>query len=174
LNFLVCWILLAGMGWVYLWGKLRSILVHAILVVVLLFSLGHSLRQTWLLSFRFSADPRNPFVYSHTSPDLLNLVERIERLSQLHPDGKDMRIDIAGMEYWPLPWYLREYPNVGYWEQLPEGSEAVIQVFSFLGDQEVPELDETAYMSELRGLRESVFLLIFIEMELWDKQFPNR
>ena len=174
LNFLVCWILLAGMGWVYLWGKLRSILVHAILVVVLLFSLGHSLRQTWLLSFRFSADPRNPFVYSHTSPDLLNLVERIERLSQLHPDGKDMRIDIAGIEYWPLPWYLREYPNVGYWEQLPEGSEAVIQVFSFLGDQEVPELDETAYMSELRGLRESVFLLIFIEMELWDKQFPNR
>lgn len=173
LNFLVGWILLAGIGWVYLWGKLRSVTVHAILVIVLLFSLGHSLRQSWLLSFRFSADPRNPFVYSHTSPDLMNLVERIERLSQLHPDGTGMRIDIAGMEYWPLPWYLREYPNVGYWESLPEDSDAPVQVFSFSGDQEVPELDPNAYMSELRGLRESVFLLTFIEMDLWDKQFPS-
>ena len=173
LNFLVGWILLAGVGWVYLWGRFRSIAVHAVLVLLLLFSLGHSLRQSWLLSFRFSADPRNPFVYSHTSPDLLNLVERIERLAALHPDGTSMRIDIAGMEYWPLPWYLREYPNVGYWESLPEGSDAPIQVFSFAGDQEVPELDETAYMTELRGLREGVFLLIFIEMELWDRQFPN-
>lgn len=173
LNFLVGWILLAGIGWVYLWGKLRSVLVHAILVIVLLFSLGHSLRQSWLLSFRFSADPRNPFVYSHTSPDLMNLVERIERLSQLHPDGTGMRIDIAGMEYWPLPWYLREYPNVGYWESLPEDSDAPMKVFSFSGDQEVPELDPDAYMSELRGLRESVFLLTFIEMDLWDKQFPS-
>jgi uncharacterized protein (TIGR03663 family) len=173
LNFLVGWILLAGMGWVYLWGKLRSVVLHAVLIIVLLGSLGHSIRQSWLLGFRYSANPRNPYVYSHTSPDLLNLVERIEVLSALHPDGKAMRIDIAGTEYWPLPWYLRAYTNVGYWPELPEDSDASVQVFSFSGDEEVPERDEDLFMTELRGLRDGVFLLIFIENELWDQQFPN-
>jgi len=173
LNFLVGWIVLAGLGWVYLWGKLRSVLVRTILVIVLLGSLGHAIRQSWLLSFRFSADPRNPFVYSHTSPDLINLIDRLELLAALHPDGKALRINVAGTEYWPLPWYLREYPNVGYWQELPAGSNAPVQIFGFSGEEEVPELDENIYMTELRGLREGVFLLIFIEHNLWERQFPN-
>ncbi|MCB1124237.1 MAG: TIGR03663 family protein, partial [Verrucomicrobiae bacterium] len=173
LNFLIGWILLAAVGWVYLWSRFRSVIVHVILVVVLIASLGHSLRQTWLLSFRYSADPRNPFVYSHTSPDLINLVNRLETLSLLHPDGKSMRIDITGSEYWPLPWYLRDFKAVGYWQSWQEDSEAPVQIFSFGADDPVPELDPDKYISELRGLRDGVFLLIYIEKDLWDRQFAE-
>jgi uncharacterized protein (TIGR03663 family) len=173
LNFLIGWILLAGIGWVYLWAKYKSVILRSLLVLVLLGSLAHSVRQSWLLSFRFSADPRNPFVYSHTSPDLLKLVNRLELLASLHPDGKAMRIDIAGAEYWPLPWYLRDFSRVGYWSELVAGSDAPVQIVSFSGDQEVPELDPDRYTTDLRGLRDGVFLLTFIEKQLWERQFPN-
>ena len=85
LNFLVGWILLAGIGWVYLWSRFSHVILRGILVVALVAMFAHSLRQTWWLSFRFAADPRNPYVYSHTSADLLKLVQRIELLSSLHP-----------------------------------------------------------------------------------------
>ena len=173
LNFLVGWILLAGIGGVYLWQKWGHWISRTILVLVLLGTLAHSVRQSFLLGFRYSADPRNPFVYSHTSPDLLKLVERIDNLANLHPEGKSMRIDIAGAEYWPLPWYLRDYTQVGYWAELPADSKAPVQVVSFVAGQEVPEMDEQQYMTELRGLREGVFLLIFIDKVLWESQFPD-
>lgn len=32
--------------------------------------------------------------------------------------GVKMPIDIVAPEYWPLPWYLREYKNVGYWRHM--------------------------------------------------------
>lgn len=173
INFLVGWIFLAGAGWVYLWARLQSHLIRGFLVVILLGALVHSVRQSWLLGFRFSSDSRNPFVYSHTSADMINLVDRIEILSKLNLDGKLIRIDIGGTEYWPLPWYLRDYPRVGYWPELPSNSSAPIQIVSFSGDQTVPEFDEDKFISELRGLREGVFLLMFIEKGLWDRQFPD-
>ena len=37
-----------------------------------------------------------------------------------HPDGKDMYIEVISPEhdYWPLPWYLRAFPNVGWWSEV--------------------------------------------------------
>lgn len=174
LNFLVGWVLLAGIGWSFLWTRFSHVAVRVVLVVVVAFCFMNSLRQSSLLNFRFSADPRNPFVYSHTSPDLVKLVDRIELLASLNIEGEGMRIDIAGTEYWPLPWYLREFSRVGYWAELPADSEAKIRLFSFQGEETVPELDPDVYISELRGLRDGVFVLMFIENELWEKQFEDK
>ncbi|MDA1065304.1 MAG: TIGR03663 family protein [Verrucomicrobia bacterium] len=173
INFLVGWVVLAGVGWVYLWSRYQNNLIRGVLVILLLGSMAHSVRQSWLLSFRFSSDSRNPFVYSHTSADLIKLVDRIEILSKLHLDGNMIRIDVAGTEYWPLPWYLRDYPRIGYWSELPSNSAAPIKILSFSGEEEVPEFDEDKFISELRGLREGVFLLMFIEKGLWERQFPS-
>ena len=37
-----------------------------------------------------------------------------------HPDGTDLYIEVISPEhdYWPLPWYLRAYPNVGWWSEV--------------------------------------------------------
>ena len=36
---------------------------------------------------------------------------------RLHPDGARMQVSVIAPPYeqWPLPWYLRTMPNVGYW-----------------------------------------------------------
>ncbi len=174
LNFLVGWILLAGIGWAHLWSRSKLKSVRVLLVLLLMACCVHSLRQASLLSFRFSADPRNPFVYSQTSQDFVKLVDRIDRLQELDESGVGMRIDVGGLEYWPLPWYLREYTGVGYWTELPAESDAKIRLYSFSGDVDVPEMSPELYTTELRGLREGVFVLMFVENSLWERQFEDQ
>ena len=61
---------------------------------------------------------RNPYVYAHTSSDVLNLAAKMEQLARLSPEGHAMVIHVVTPEnYWPLPWYLRSFnrDHVGYW-----------------------------------------------------------
>lgn len=76
--------------------------------------------QCYQLNFRFAADPRNPYVYAHTTPDTFKLTEFIGRLAGVSPQGNDLVIYIVADNYWPLPWYLRRYPHVGYWQEVKD------------------------------------------------------
>lgn len=70
---------------------------------------------------RYSADERNPYVYSHTTEKIPELSRHIHELAALHPDGKDMPVQVIDAEDgWPLPWYLRDLTHVGYQTTLPE------------------------------------------------------
>ncbi len=173
LNIMVGWILLSGVGWAFVFEKLTGQWMRIGMGAVLVFVLGHSLFQSHRLAFRYSADPRNPYVYSHTSPDLLKLVERIEVLSSHHPDGAAMRIDIMASEYWPLPWYLREFSAIGYWETAPRVSDAPIQIYSMSDEKGIAGIDEFLFVTEMRGLRDGVLLLVAVEKNLWERQFSG-
>jgi hypothetical protein len=59
-------------------------------------------------------------VYAHTTDDVLHLVDRVEEIAAAHPEGREMYIEVIspGHDYWPLPWYLRSFSNVGWWDQV--------------------------------------------------------
>ena len=40
----------------------------------------------------------------------------IEEIAAVHPDGKDMYVQVicSGDDYWPLPWYLRGFSRIGW------------------------------------------------------------
>ncbi len=90
-----------------------------LVAVVLAAGVADSLRQVRWMKGRLAADPRNPCVYEHTSTDLLNGVRLVYEAAQVSPAGERMLIAVIADEYWPLPWYLRHFPNVGYWPQPP-------------------------------------------------------
>ena len=71
--------------------------------------------------FKMPADPRNPYVYAHTGTDAMNLVAEIERAAK-QAEGTDTLIALAvpTPDTWPLPWYLRKYRNVGYWNRVED------------------------------------------------------
>lgn len=135
--------------------------------------LGH---QAWLANFRYPADARNPYVYAHTSTALLRLVNRIEDIAKLAPEGRHLRIDVLkpDADYWPLPWYLRRYDRVGYWAQLPERFEAPF----IIADPRLHERLETElgdrYQEEIYALRPSVLLNVYIRKDLWDALIQSR
>ncbi len=120
LNFLHGLILLAGVGGVTLFYNIKDTKFRWISHLICIAALLHLSWQSILLNYRYDADPINPYVYGHTSPDLLTLVQRVDEVTQAVPEGKQLYIEVIcpGDDYWPLPWYFRAYPNVGWWSQV--------------------------------------------------------
>jgi uncharacterized protein (TIGR03663 family) len=65
--------------------------------------------------FVHPADETNPYAYAHTSEDLLGLPAEIEKLAHQNAIAAP-RIDVIASDPWPLPWYLRHFSNVGFWQ----------------------------------------------------------
>jgi len=116
LGFLQGMILLAGVGAVWLLQSSRNAWIRTVVILCLGAATAHLGWQAWAGSFRFEADPRNPYVYAHTTNDVFVIAGRIEALARAHPQGAAMPIQIISREnLWPLPWYLRRFSAVRWW-----------------------------------------------------------
>ena len=102
-------ILLAGVGAAWLLRSAKQRFLRLALGLLLLAGAGHLAWQAWQANTTYAADRENPYVYAQTSPDLLNLVRKVEALAQVHPQGNQMLVKVIAPDgdYWPLPWYLR-------------------------------------------------------------------
>lgn len=61
------------------------------------------------------ADENNPYAYAQTSEDLLGLPVELREL--VRQNGlKAPRIAVIASDAWPLPWYLRHFSAVGFWQ----------------------------------------------------------
>ena len=66
------------------------------------------------------------YVYAHTRRETLKLVEEINRIAERSKEGSLIGITIVSTDYWPLPWYLRDYSRVGYHGHMVDSNEPVI------------------------------------------------
>lgn len=175
-NLLPFWvgaIVLAGIGFSALVHATASRAARVALAAALALGAGHLGWQAWRASVTYAADPRNPYVYAQTVPDAVRMAARILDLAALHPDGPRMQVSVIAPphEQWPLPWYLRGMPNVGYWTAPddPLALQAPVLVSSL---DDADALDATLgerYVSEFFGLRPEVLLALYIERGLWDR-----
>ena len=172
-------IVIAGIGAATLMQTMhnRYTRLAAYLVLsVLLFSLA---RQSYRLNFWYHSDARNPWAYVQTVPDIIKCVVRINAISALTPEGTNTLIQVIAPpdEVWPLPWYLRRYPRVGYWESLQQTAvirDVAILVTSLETAAELlPELEQE-YMIEYYGVREDVLLALHIRKDIWSRFLESR
>jgi hypothetical protein len=114
-NVLSFWhgaILLAGVGTVWLAQHMPKPVTVA-LVGIAVAQLAWQARAD---SFRDASDPRNPWVYAHTGTDVFVIMKQVDALAAVDPQGRAMSIQVFTREnLWPLPWYLRRYANVRWW-----------------------------------------------------------
>jgi uncharacterized protein (TIGR03663 family) len=116
LGFLHGMTLLAGAGAVALVRGARSGGARALTACVLAAATAQLGWQAWSASFRFAADPRNPYVYGHTGTDVFAIVDRLAALAAAHPAGTAMPLAVVSREnLWPLPFYLRGLSGVAWW-----------------------------------------------------------
>jgi uncharacterized protein (TIGR03663 family) len=174
LPFHAGFVLLAGIGAVEIVTRLKGRALKVAGVAVLLAFAWQLAQQNWRANFRYPADPRNPYVYAHTSTDFFRLVTRVTDVSAVHPARQGMLVKVVAGPYeqWPLPWYLREYDRVGYWAR-PDDAAPLSGVPVVIASQEYAEpigaqLGD-AYVSEFYGLRPDVLLAVFIERGLWER-----
>lgn len=115
-------ILLAGVGVVTVL-KLIKPMVARIVVGAFFFTATTDLcLQSFLASFVSYADTSNPYVYSQPTEDVLKIAARVKQASKADPSGTKMAVWVVCQDgdYWPLPWYLRSFENVGWWNDVNE------------------------------------------------------
>jgi uncharacterized protein (TIGR03663 family) len=66
------------------------------------------------------------YVYAHTRRETLKLLDEINQLAQRTHQGGETGITIVAQDYWPLPWYLRDYSRVGYYGHMTPSTEPII------------------------------------------------
>jgi uncharacterized protein (TIGR03663 family) len=113
------------------------------------------------------------YVYAHTRRDLLKLVDEINRIAERTHQGGQTGITIVSPDYWPLPWYLRDYSRVGYHGRMVVSNEPII--LASLGQMEEVETNfGDRYQKVNSGLnpagsyalRPGVDLLLYTRREL--------
>ena len=70
-------------------------------------------------------DTRYVYVYAHTTRGMLELVKEVDRIAR-ETDGDRTGITVVSPDYWPLPWYFRNYTRVGYYGRLAPATEPII------------------------------------------------
>lgn len=107
-----------------------------------------------------------PYIYVHTQREYFDLLHQIDEYAAISGLGKKMPIMVASPEYWPMPWYLRDYPVVYYGQITQPTNEGVI----------IGRIDQDAQLQQFIGgryarvgeypLRPGVTLTLWVRRDL--------
>lgn len=178
LGFLHGLILMAGVGTAWLWQRAP----HSLVIALAAIGVAHLAWQAEAASFRFPADPRNPWVYAHTGEDVFRITGKVAALTAADPAGLAMPLQIiTRANLWPLPWYFRRYAGVRWWNGVPMSAPAA-PVILITPDMEValahklydlpPPGQREMYVNMFDRyveLRPSVEVRGYIAKSLWDR-----
>jgi len=111
--------LLFGTAVEELWREIR---VRRATVLLASVSLGAALVMTLRLNFRHFTDPKEPYVYVQTMPEIAVLTEPVLGMAALDPRNHAMAGQIVIESYYPLPWILGDFTRIGYYgkEDIPK------------------------------------------------------
>ena len=70
-------------------------------------------------------------------------------------------IKVISEEYWPLPWYLRGLPDVGYWSEPPADCDGTLIIASNSLADAVRVRLKRPHRESVLGLRPGVILIVF-------------
>jgi predicted membrane-bound mannosyltransferase len=113
------------------------------------------------------------YVYAHTRRETLKLLDEIDKVAERTHQGKETGITIVSADYWPLPWYLRDYKRVGYHGHMTPSNEPIIiarqdqaeEVETTFGDR-YQQIQSGINLAGSFPLRPGVDLLLYTRREL--------
>jgi uncharacterized protein (TIGR03663 family) len=118
--------------------------------------IAHDTRQR---VFVHPADETNPYAYAHTLEDLLGLPAEIEELARQNTT-KAPRIAVIASDPWPLPWYLRHFSDVGFWQPGQHVGEADFYITSTEAGEQYGDRFQN-FRPEYFGVRPGVLILLW-------------
>ena len=125
-----------------------------------------SLALALALNFVRYDDAAFPYVYAHTQREFLALPQEIEAIAQRVGSRDAVSISVMAPEYWPLPWYLRDFSRVGYHGQIVGTGDAVV-IASAAQEAELSQILGDAYQrAGSYVLRPGVGLVLYVSNEI--------
>jgi len=171
LQFWVGMIMLAGIGARTLIDVAHWPTARFLTIVLLLSATGHLAWQAYRASYVMAADPRNPYVYAHTSADVTRLADQLRQLAEASAQQGTTPLKIIWTDayYWPLPWYLRDFSQVQWWTEVPADPLAPIVISATQHDESLtPQLEATHIMTGYFQLRPRVLMQLWVRLDLWE------
>jgi uncharacterized protein (TIGR03663 family) len=173
LNFLVPLAIMGGYALEEIYKQacaMKQPLLALEIAVVAFSVLGY---QTLALNFVHYDNESYVYVYAHTRRDFLQLVAEIDRTAKRAGTGEQTGITVTSPDYWPLPWYLRNYTRISYEGGITASTEPVI-VGSETQEAELGALLGSRYERIQSGLnpegtyrlRPRVELVLFVRHDL--------
>jgi uncharacterized protein (TIGR03663 family) len=92
--------------------------VHTLIAGILVFTLMMFLFQCISVNFYKSMDPNERMTYVQSSPEIRDLMKKIEGFNK-GPETLTLCVLDPNDMYWPIPWYLRDYKLASYLRKLP-------------------------------------------------------
>lgn len=163
LSIVLPFIIMSGYALEQLYQR-KSLKIVAILLAVL--AVGYSCYGAVELSFFRYDDETQPYSYAHSKRDLLNLVNEIETIAAGNPAGKQIGITIMSPEHWPLPWYLRDFPNAGYWGKVVQTDQPIVIVHENQKAEAEQMLGDKYRLFSQHDLRPGNRLLLYLRKDV--------
>lgn len=127
--------------------------------------------QTYDINFvRYDSDTM-PYIYAHTTRGFHDLTKKIEYYAGKSRAGKDSKIEIVSPEYWPMPWYLNNYPNAVFQGKIVDANSAEMIVAKH-GTQDADIVSRYGVRYRRAGkfpLRPGVELVLLVRNDLADR-----
>jgi uncharacterized protein (TIGR03663 family) len=167
------------------WIALNMLLPLALLA-------GHAVREAWLsagrwrpavplvvagavalstyqaidLNYRQYDTEAYPYVFVHSTRNMLAMVDDIEAIASRAGTGHETGIVVMSSDYWPLPWYFRDYPRAGFFGQITDTTEAVIVANVDQEAELASKLAATYVRTRTYDLRPGVELVVYVRNDV--------
>ncbi len=125
--------------------------------------------MTYDLNFVRYDDEDAPMVYAHTSREFLDMIRDIERFAESSGKGKDASIDVVSPDYWPMVWYMRDYPKAVFHGRLTDSKPLPEMIVAKKGEQDAEMVRRYSANYSTYGtyhLRSGVDLVLLVRKDL--------
>lgn len=126
LNFIVPLALAGGYALNFAYRKLREFEQPRLFIALATLIVAIGGYQMISLNFVHYDDDSYVYVYAHTRRGLLAMLDEVDRIAKRLRTGNDTGVALVSPDYWPLPWYFRDYKRIGYYQQIVPTTEPLI------------------------------------------------
>ncbi len=169
LSFILPMCIVAGYGLNEIFSH-RDVMLKAFAGLLTLGAVSVLGYQTYDLNFVRYDDDSMPYVYAHTTRGFHDLIKEIERYAEKSKKGKEVTIEIVSPDYWPMPWYMREYSHANFHGKIIEANTAEM-IVAKKDEQDVEITNKYADHYKMAGeypLRPGVELVLLVRRNLAD------
>lgn len=126
--------------------------------------------QSYDINFVRYDDNDLPYIYAHTRREFLDMVSEIERYAAKSGKGKEAAVQIVSPDYWPLVWYMNDYPKAVFHAAIVDAASAEM-IVAKKKDQDDKVIEK--YSADYRfvrmfPLRPGVDLVLLVRKDLAD------
>ncbi|MEJ7848480.1 MAG: glycosyltransferase family 39 protein [Pyrinomonadaceae bacterium] len=126
--------------------------------------------QSYDINFVRYDDNDLPYIYAHTRREFLDMISEIKRYAEKSGKGKQAAVQIVSPDYWPMVWYMNDYPKAIFHAVITDaaGAEMIVAKKKDQDDNVIQKYSADYRFAGMFPLRPGVDLILLVRKDLAD------